>query len=145
MTRGMCSSRRQRRCVICRHGFVPDARVGGRQRTCKKADCRKEYDRRRLADWRKKHPGYFVEWRAKQRAARNATEPVAAPRLPPPLSSLPWSLAQEEFGIAGTDFIGSMGRLLVGHAKTEMRGQAAETTGRSGEVASGPAKTAMVG
>jgi hypothetical protein len=141
MTRGMCSSRRQRRCVICRHGFIPDARVGDRQRVCGKAECRKKYDRRRLADWRKRHPGYFIERRAKQRAARNASEPVETPRLAAPLSSLPWAMAQEEFGIMGTDFLGSMGRLLLGHAKTEMRGQVIGVTGGSSKVATDLAKT----
>ena len=142
---GMCSSRRQRRCVICRHGFIPDPRVGDRQRVCKKPECRKEFDRRRLADWRKRHPGYFIEWRAKERATRNASEPVEAPRLAAPLSSLPWAMAQEEFGIAGTDFLGSMGRLLLVHAKTEMQGQVRGSTGGFAKVATGLAKTEFRG
>ena len=138
---GMCSSRRQRRCVICRYGFIPDPRVGDRQRVCKKPECRREHDRRRLAAWRKRHPGYFIEWRAKERAARDASEPVEAPRLAAPLSSLPWVMAQEEFGVAGSDFLGSMGRLLLAHAKTEMRGQGRGMTGESAKVAAGLAKT----
>lgn len=136
----MCSSRRQRRCVVCRHGFVPDARIGDRQRVCEKVACQQEYRRRGQADWRKRHPGYFIEWRARERAARNASEPVEPPRLMAPLSSLPWAMAQEEFGIAGADFLGSMGRLLLVQAKDEMRSQPPGSTGGSPQVATCLAK-----
>lgn len=122
---------------------MPDARIGDRQRACEKAECRREYRRRSQAKWRKQHPGYFIEWRARERAARNATEPVDPPRLLAPLSSLPWGLAQEEFGIAGADFLGSMGRLLLGHAKDEMGSQGPAMIGESGQVGPGGAKAEM--
>ena len=119
----MCSSRRRRRCVVCLHGFLPNPRVGDRQRVCGKAECRQKHRRDVQADWRQRHPGYFIEWRARERAALSSSEPVEPPALAAPLSQLPWALAQEEFGVAGADFLGSMGRLLVKHAKDEMRGQ----------------------
>jgi hypothetical protein len=37
--------------------------------------------------------------------------------MPPPLSRLPWGLAQEEFGILGADLIASLMRLVLRHAK----------------------------
>jgi hypothetical protein len=49
-------------------------------------------------------------------------------------------MAQEEFGIAGTDFLGSMGRLLLGHAKDEIRSQASGSTGEFRQVGGGLAK-----
>jgi hypothetical protein len=119
---------------------VPDPRVGDRQRVCGKAECKKEFRRRTQAAWRERHPGYFIEWRARERAGRGASESVEPPRLAPPLSALPWELAQEEFGIAGADFLGSMGRLLVGHAKDETRSQELETTGETGKAAESHAK-----
>jgi hypothetical protein len=33
--------------------------------------------------------------------------------VPPPLSSLAWDLAQHEFGVTGTDFLGQMSRVLL--------------------------------
>ncbi len=42
-----------------------------------------------------------------------AGTPPAPLVLPPPLSSLAWDLAQDEFGVTGTDFLGQMGRVLL--------------------------------
>jgi hypothetical protein len=134
--------RRQRRCVICKKGFVPNARLGDRQRTCDEAKCRHELRLRNQAAWRQAHPGYFIAWRAKERAERNAEEPVDPPRVPPPLTRLPWEMAQEEFGVAGADFLGSLGRLLLG-AKSSIRSQPPEGTQETAQVAPGSAKSSI--
>jgi hypothetical protein len=34
-------------------------------------------------------------------------------RMPPPLNQLPWDIAQDQFGVEGTDFIGHMGIVLL--------------------------------
>lgn len=49
--------------------------------------------------------------------------------LPPPLSQLPWDLAQEEFGVAGTDFLGHLGRVLLGAAQDQTAVQVIDSTG----------------
>jgi hypothetical protein len=49
--------------------------------------------------------------------------------LPPPLSQLPWDLAQEEFGVAGTDFLGHLGRVLLGAAQDQKAVQVIDSTG----------------
>ena len=49
----------RRRCPYCKRLFVPDPRVGDRQRTCGRAQCRKQHKRQYDEDWRKKHPEYF--------------------------------------------------------------------------------------
>ena len=90
--------------------------------------------RRTQAAWRRAHPGYFLEWRAKKREALSKREAIDPPRLPPPLSRLPWDLAQEEFGAVGADFVASMGRLLVGHAKDEIRVQISKITEGTGRI-----------
>jgi len=41
--------------------------------------------------------------------SRRACRPPEPLRLPPPLSQLPWDIAQSEFGVKGADFIGVMG------------------------------------
>lgn len=103
---------------------MPNPRLGERQRACNEPKCQKELRRRNQAAWRKAHPGYFIAWRARERAERNASEPVDPPRVPAPLNQLPWEMAQEEFGVAGADFLGSLGRLLV--AKSSIRSQPTE-------------------
>jgi hypothetical protein len=127
--------------VICRKGFKPDPRVGDRQRACDRPECGQELRRRNQAAWREAHPGYFIAWRAKARGDRNASDPVDPPRVPPPLTRLPWELAQEEFGVVGADFLGSLGRLLV--AKSSMRSQPSEGTGGSDQIATGVAKSSI--
>jgi hypothetical protein len=49
--------------------------------------------------------------------------------LPPPLSRLPWDFAQEAFGVAGTDFLGHLGRVLLGAAQDQKASQVLDSTG----------------
>lgn len=82
----------KKRCVCCGAMFVPDRRVGVRQKTCSAA-CRKarkrennksfsrknpEYWRGRYEDvkaWRAKHPGYQKQWRQRQRERLRFAKP----------------------------------------------------------------------
>jgi hypothetical protein len=50
------------------------------------------------------------------------------PRVPAPLTRLPWDLAKDEFGAQGAGFLGALGRLLVGVAKDEMRAQVLDSS-----------------
>jgi hypothetical protein len=131
---------RRRRCAVCHHGFDPDPRVGDRQKVCRGKECQKARRERTQAEWRGRHPGYFVEWRAKKKVAKARLEPIDPARTPPPLSRLPWELAQEEFGVAGADFIASLGRVLVKYAKDERRDEVVGIPEESLQVAEGVAK-----
>jgi hypothetical protein len=82
--------------------------------------------------------GYAIAWRIQKRAGSAEAPP---PRMPLPLSRLPWDLAKDEFGGQGTDFIGAFGRLLVVVAKDEMRAQADEISVESGGLLQQPRKT----
>ena len=135
----MVSSRR-RRCAICHHGFTADPRVGERQEVCGREECQKSRRRRTQADWQRRHPGYFIQWRAKKRAELNALDVVDPPRVPPPLSLLPWEMAQEEFGVMGADFLASLGRKLLVPAKDQIRAEPSAITEESPEVAAVAAK-----
>lgn len=136
----MASSRRKRPCGECLRWFEPDARVGDRQRVCGREECQKARRKENQSDWREEHPGYFIAWRAKERAARTPPDDPEPPRVPPPLTRLPWELAQEEFGSVGADFLASLGRLLVIHAKDEMRAEVADSKGEFGKHPPGVAK-----
>jgi hypothetical protein len=52
--------------------------------------------------------------------------------LPPPLSQLPWDVAQEAFGVIGTDFLSHLGRVLLVAGQDQKASQVLDTTGESG-------------
>lgn len=65
-----------KRCQFCGRFFIPDYRVGERQKACSRVECRQA--RKRLAQeaWCAKNPGYFQgrypyvkEWRQRKKAA----------------------------------------------------------------------------
>src|SRR3990172_10927123 len=113
----MRSSLGKRPCRICRRWFAPDPRVGERQHVCQREECQTERHRRDQAEWYRRNPGYFIARRLGERAAESDPRP---PRMPPPLGRLPWELAQDEFGVQGAGFLGSLGRLIVQWAQDEI-------------------------
>jgi hypothetical protein len=76
--------------------------------------------------WRDRNPDYFVARRIQERGKQD--QPPEPLRLPPPLSRLPWDIAQDEFGIKGTDFIGIFGTLLLRAAQDQFRAYPIECT-----------------
>ena len=66
-----------------------------------------------------------------QRRRFEAEGAVLPLMLPPPLSQLPWDLAQETFGVAGTDFLSHLGRVLLVAAQDQKAGQMLDSTGES--------------
>lgn len=63
--------------------------------------------------------------------AKGAVLPLV---LPPPLSQLPWDVAQEAFGLTGTDFLSHLGRVLLAAAQDQKAGQVIDSMGESGRV-----------
>ena len=66
----------QKRCVVCGQYFIPDPRVGERQKACRRDSCKK--GRKHLAQraWCEKNPGYFEgrypyvkQWRERRKAS----------------------------------------------------------------------------
>ena len=108
---------RKRPCCVCHRWFRPDNRVGTRQHACGKAECQSLRRRRKQATWRARNPDYFLGRRIQSRGASG--KPPEPLRLPPPLSQLPWDIAQSQFGVQGADFIGVMGALLVHSAQSQ--------------------------
>jgi hypothetical protein len=120
----------KRPCCVCRRWFVPDRRVGRRQRACSASACQIARRVRTQASWRRRNPDYFTAHRIQRRRlqAHDAQGGVLPLVLPPPLSRLPWDLAQEEFGVAGTDFLGHFGRVLLGAAQDQKTRQVVDST-----------------
>jgi hypothetical protein len=123
----------KRPCRICRRWFVPDRRVGRRQRACSAPACQIARRARTQASWRRRNPDYFIAHRIQRRRlkADEAQAAILPLVLPPPLSQLPWDLAQETFGVAGTDFLGHLGRVLLGAAQDQKAGQVIDPTGET--------------
>jgi hypothetical protein len=55
----MCIKHLKRRCCYCRRIFVPDKRVGGQQKACQDAACRRRRKDQAQARWVKKNRHYF--------------------------------------------------------------------------------------
>ena len=123
-------------CAICRRWFHPDPRIGARQRACSRP-CGAALRKRTQERWRAANAGYAIAWRIQK---RSTSEEPPAPRVPPPLTRLPWDLAKDEFGGQGADFIGAFGRLVVGFAKDERRAQVRDIALESGGLSRGPPK-----
>ena len=121
----------KRPCCICRRWFAPDRRVGCRQRACAAPACQIARRARTQASWRRRNPDYFIAHRVQRRRLRASEAQGGVPPLvlPPPLSQLPWDLAQEEFGVAGTDFLGHLGRVLLEAAQDQKTAQVLDSTG----------------
>lgn len=87
-------SRKTRPCCICRCWFFPDHRVGSRQHTCGRAECRQQRRRKIQARWRARNPDYFTARRLQVRMVPE--EPPDPPAqwgqaIPPAPSASPTS------------------------------------------------------
>lgn len=63
-----------KRCLFCGRFFVPDKRVGTRQKSCGREGCKRARKQLSQNQWTKKNPGYFKgrygyvkEWRERKK------------------------------------------------------------------------------
>jgi hypothetical protein len=116
---------RKRPCCICRRWFRPDPRVGSRQRACRSEECQAARRVQTQKSWRDRNPDYFTARRIQERGSQDQRpEPL---RLPPPLNQLPWDIAQDQFGVEGTDFIGRLGVVLLQAAQDQFKAYPTES------------------
>ncbi len=52
-------SRHKRPCRICGKWFVPNPRVGDRQKTCGREACKRKWHARKCNEWNRKNKAYF--------------------------------------------------------------------------------------
>src|SRR5450631_171968 len=130
---------RKRPCTICRRWFLPNPRVGARQKACGQPECQSARRQKSQASWRRRNPEYATAYRIQQRAA---AEPPPEPlRMPAPLNQLPWDLAKDQFGGQGADFIGVLGALLIRTAKDQFQAYVVDVTRLPGALPLPPKKT----
>ena len=65
---------KSKQCEFCGRFFVPNPRVGDRQRACSRPECKKARKQKAQREWLSKEPDYFTgrylyvkEWRQKRR------------------------------------------------------------------------------
>lgn len=63
-----------KRCPYCGRYFIPDRRVGARQKACRHAECKRKRKQQAQRLWTERNPGYFhgryeyvKEWRRQKR------------------------------------------------------------------------------
>ena len=121
----------KRPCRICRRWFVPNRRVGRRQRACSAPACQIARRAKTQASWRRRNPDYFIAHRLQRRRVTAEHAAVLPLVLPPPLSQLHWDLAQDTFGVVGTDFLGHLGRVLLRAVQDQKTRQVREPVGET--------------
>jgi len=83
-----------KRCVFCGRFFIPDYRVGERQKACFLETCKKARKQRAQREWVQKNPGYFQgrysyvkEWRERRKSSLGGPPEVIQDEIP---SGKPW-------------------------------------------------------
>src|SRR5262249_43093522 len=117
---------RKRPCCVCRRWFRPDPRIGMRQRACSGAECQAVRRVQTQKSWRDRNPDYFMARRMQERG--NQEQPPEPLRLPPPLSQLPWDIAQDQFGVKGPDSIGVVATTGQRAAQAQLRAHSLDST-----------------
>lgn len=158
--------RKKRPCSECRRWFLPDPRVGSRQKTCGRPECQAARHSRKRTEWRARNPDYdrARRWQAKLDEAGRSKVILPARSQPP--RGVPWEVVGEVLGplpgVMAAEMAGLVARqvqeemrsqVVVLHeefrrlrhpgAREEMRSQAPEITGESRRLAQGGAQEEM--
>lgn len=83
-----------KQCQYCGRYFVPDRRVGSRQKACGRAECKQKRKKQAQQEWANKNPGYYKgdywrikQWRQQKRELharlKDKTSPVIQDKIPP--------------------------------------------------------------
>ena len=79
----------RKRCVFCGRYFVPDGRVGDRQKACRSEGCRRKRKQEAQRRWVERNPGYFrdrydyvKEWREKRKACSRSSGKMIQDEIP---------------------------------------------------------------
>jgi hypothetical protein len=107
----------KRPCRICGRWFVPDPRLGERQKTCGDAECRKRWHARKCAEWNRKNRAYFKEiYLSRRLESVDDSSPSVVPYLPQ-------EVVQEVIGVKQLIIIGYIVRLLLRGVQEAIRVQ----------------------
>lgn len=134
-------TRRTKQCCVCRVHFVPHPRVGERQRTCGRDECRREHQRRRSADWHAAHPGYDKAERLRARlrketdiASGDDAGGLSGSGGTAPARQVDWAVARAVMGVEGAVIVEEAHQVAVERARMLMRTEVLGNKGESAQV-----------
>jgi len=110
----------KRPCRICRRWFLPNPRLKDRQMTCADPKCKREWHRRKCAEWNKNNPDYF-----------NSTLVPVRSRLK---SGLPLHYVQEVIGIQHLVIIEYLAQLLLWRFQEVCKRQLTANTAKTSQL-----------
>ena len=132
----------KRPCRICRKWFTPHPRLGDRQKTCGKEECKRKWHTKKCAEWNKKNRSYFqaiylgskLESSKSPSQSDNRRPPSSSPHktgpIRPPSSrstpQLPRDVIQDVIGVQPLIIIEYVAQLLVRSFKEVIRAQPVE-------------------
>ena len=106
---------KKRPCRICRRWFIPNPRLKDRQMTCGDSVCKKQWHRKKCAEWNEKNADYFRSNYLQKKldiARPSGTSPPVLPKTRLK-SGLPHLFVQEVIGIQYVIIIEYFGQLLL--------------------------------
>jgi hypothetical protein len=119
---------RKKPCSVCRRWFMPEARVGRRQRTCGRPECRQEQRKRTQAGWRASNPDYWTDrrlHRQMQQAESEGKVRIHSPPAPTAVQEIPWQHAQDAMGLKAAVFLAFLVRLSLRLSSQALRAHSA--------------------
>jgi len=122
---------KRRPCRICRRWFTPNPRLKDRQKTCGDAKCKREWHRKKCAEWNKKNSDYFKTNYLQKKLNAAATSETSSQILPVKSrfkSGLPLLFVQEVIDIQHLIIIEYLAQLLLRRFQEVLRGQVVVNT-----------------
>jgi hypothetical protein len=122
---------KKRPCRICGRWFTPHPRLKDRQKTCADAQCKREWHRRKCAQWNKDNADYF---KSNYLQKKLETTLVCKSRYK---SGLPLAFVQEVIGIQPLVILEYLVQLLRRRFQEVIRMEVAVRTGQMGRLLRG--------
>ena len=129
---------KKRPCKVCRRWFRPNPRVGDAQMTCGRPECKRQWHRKKCAEWNRKNREYFKEIYLNNKilAASAKTENPVNQHTAGGKSTrtrfnvgLPWQEIQEVMGVKQLVIIEYIIHLLLRAFKEPIKAQPIVNTG----------------
>lgn len=129
---------KKRPCRICGKWFVPNPRLGDRQKTCGDLECKRQWHARKCSEWNRKHRSLFQESYLNRKLESlmdvpseqdTSTDPspvaISPVKHPPPLD-YPRRVVQDVIGAQQLIIIEHIVRLLKRDVQEVIRSQVAD-------------------
>jgi hypothetical protein len=119
-------------CSICGRWFLPNRRVGKRQRVCSHPDCQRERHRRNCVRWHKNNPDYDQEGRLRRKLIGEQNREKRAVETDP-LRQVNESTARDLVGLQVYVFIDEIAKVLIAWTRDLVVEELSETKMETGK------------